>query len=471
MKVKTETGESRPPFSMLETRMWTDEKFVKLSRMQPSGQALWIYLLSGPHTAQTRMVPGVYVVSRAALAEQLGWEIEEFDAVFSQIFGRKMAVADWERQILWLPNALKRHMPRSPDNILGWRTGWELIPDCPLKRRIYRAMKAAIFGRGEAFAKAFDQAIKPAAHGSAGSEPIDAKSHPSSRSRSTHQRADGSKNAPAARDAGKKLRSTHNPKDGPPIKQNKGGPYTDVDVDVDVDTDGDNPKVKTGNGAPAPFPPRVRVRARKPKADPMQAPPDNPLSEFASVRRLHAMHTQGELLDGAPRKPAPNKARAIHPAKDGPTIAANMGAPDGTATSNGKSRKAASDKARGPDTGPTWNAYSEAYAARYGVEPVRNAIVNSQMLHFVERVGAVEAPEVARFFVHHGSGFYVRRSHAVGLLLQDAESLRTQWATQRPVTATEAAMADRTATNANAFGPLIAEARERERIEAEHGRQ
>ncbi|OMR93345.1 hypothetical protein AQ733_10170 [Burkholderia pseudomallei] len=91
------------------------------------------------------------------------------------------------------------------------------------------------------------------------------------------------------------------------------------------------------------------------------------------------------------------------------------------------------------------------------------------MLHFVERVGVAEAPEIARFFVRHGNGYYVRRSHAVGLLLQDAESVRTQWATQRPMTATEAAMIDRTATNANAFAPLIAEARERERNEAEHG--
>ena len=52
--------------------------------------------------------------------------------------------------------------------------------------------------------------------------------------------------------------------------------------------------------------------------------------------------------------------------------------------------------------------------------------------------------------------------HPVNLLLRDCEKLRTEWATNRQITRSQAQMADRTQTNANAFGALIAEAKARE---------
>lgn len=469
MKNKAEDGESRTPFSMLETRVWTDEKFVKLSRIPPCGQGLWLYLLTGPHTAQTRTVPGVYVVSRAAIAEALQWQNDEFDAVFSPIFRHKMAIADWEHQILWLPNALRRHMPRSPHNVLSWRAGWDLIPECPLKRRIYDAIKPLIFARGEAFAKAFNDAIKPVAHRVAGNGARRASRQPSAQLRSNHLPADGAVDEAKNRGPSRDLRSNHKPKDGRTIGRKKVGPYTDVDIDKDK-----TPNPKSVNGATAPLAPRERAPRRvcENDAEP-EAPPDKALSEFASVRRFAALAknapTQGDLLDDDARKPAPDKDSANHDPDYGRTMSGDMVEPSPPVRAGRRSRKATPDKAPGPDTGPTWAQYTEAFFARYGVNPIRNAPVNSQMQHFVERIGQAEAPAVARFYVEHNNGYYVRRSHAVGDLLHDAESLRTQWARRRPVTSTEAAMTDRTATNANAFAPLIAEARERERREAEHG--
>lgn len=106
----------------------------------------------------------------------------------------------------------------------------------------------------------------------------------------------------------------------------------------------------------------------------------------------------------------------------------------------------------------TWEAYASAYEVRYGEPPVRNATVNGQVAQFIGRVGAQEAPSVARFYVNHQRQDYVRSMHPVGLLLRDAEALRTAWATGRQVTNTSAAQADRTQTNANAFAPLLAQA-------------
>lgn len=128
---------------------------------------------------------------------------------------------------------------------------------------------------------------------------------------------------------------------------------------------------------------------------------------------------------------------------------------------------AAADAATVAPSSETWKAYSEAYAARYGAQPVRNAKVNGQLAQLVARLGADEAPAVARFFVGHQNAFYVNGMHAVDALLHDAEKLRTEWATKRTVTRAQAQQADKTQTNLNAFAPLIAEARAREAEDAQ----
>jgi hypothetical protein len=89
---------------------------------------------------------------------------------------------------------------------------------------------------------------------------------------------------------------------------------------------------------------------------------------------------------------------------------------------------------------------------------VRNATVNGQLSLFVAKLGAEEAPAVAAFYLQHQRTDYVRSLHDTSLLVRDAAALRTQWATRQQVTHTQAAQADRTQTNANAFAPLIAEA-------------
>lgn len=98
----------------------------------------------------------------------------------------------------------------------------------------------------------------------------------------------------------------------------------------------------------------------------------------------------------------------------------------------------------------TWDAYSAAYAVRYGVSPVRNATVNSQMAAFVKRIGVTESPAVAEHYVASNNGFYVKTGHQVANLLKDAEKLRTEWATGRRVTQSQASQVDRTQTNFDA---------------------
>lgn len=95
----------------------------------------------------------------------------------------------------------------------------------------------------------------------------------------------------------------------------------------------------------------------------------------------------------------------------------------------------------------TWVAYTEAYRTRYGAEPVRNATVNGQMAQFVKRLGVSEAPEVARFYVGLSTAWYVTKGHPVGLLVNDAEKLRTEWATGKTINGTSARRQEATAAN------------------------
>lgn len=98
----------------------------------------------------------------------------------------------------------------------------------------------------------------------------------------------------------------------------------------------------------------------------------------------------------------------------------------------------------------TWTAYSQAYEKRYRVKPVRNAPVNANVKALVKRLGQEEAPLVAAWYVEKvNEAFVVRNSHGVGVLVNQAESYRTQWACGQAVTSEGARQADRTASNAN----------------------
>lgn len=131
---------------------------------------------------------------------------------------------------------------------------------------------------------------------------------------------------------------------------------------------------------------------------------------------------------------------------------------------------AAAKKAAEPKDEPnplnleTWQAYKQAYTNRYSVPPVRDAATNAKIKSIVKGLGE-ETPLVAAFFVSHNGARYVAGMHQIGFMATDYAKLRTEWATNTRMTQTKAQQADKTATNLDAFAPLIAEARAREEAE------
>lgn len=105
----------------------------------------------------------------------------------------------------------------------------------------------------------------------------------------------------------------------------------------------------------------------------------------------------------------------------------------------------------------SWDAYSAAYAAQYGADPLWNAKVAGQVVQFVKRVGMEDAPHIAAWFPSHKASLYVAKGHTIGVLLLDAEKLRTEWATGRSMTATKARQSDRTGSNMDALEQVLAE--------------
>lgn len=127
-------------------------------------------------------------------------------------------------------------------------------------------------------------------------------------------------------------------------------------------------------------------------------------------------------------------------------------------------KKASSKDEPNPLNLQSWQAYKRAYADRYGVAPVQDAATNAKVKTLVKHLGS-EAPDVAAFFVLHNGQRYVAGMHQIGMLLVDYAKLRTEWATNTRMTQAKAVQADKTATNYDAFAPLIAAAQAREELE------
>ena len=107
-------------YRKVAANMWRDETFRKLSPLPPSGQSLWFYLLTGPHSGS---IPGLFSAGRAGLAEELDWNQEEFDQAFREVETAGLAKADWKARVVWLPGAIDDNKPASPNVVVSWVVG------------------------------------------------------------------------------------------------------------------------------------------------------------------------------------------------------------------------------------------------------------------------------------------------------------------------------------------------------------
>lgn len=142
---------TRARYTSVERRMWNDGRFRALSPMLPCGQGLWIHLLTTPRLG---VLPGLIVMGEAAMAEDLGWELDAFRAAFAEIATQDMARADWKARLIVMTKAIERNKPESPNVVRSWRGQWLEVPDCELKAEYFDALRAVVESMGPGFAAA-----------------------------------------------------------------------------------------------------------------------------------------------------------------------------------------------------------------------------------------------------------------------------------------------------------------------------
>ena len=148
-------------YRKVEVKTWNDGKFRELSPIQPCGQGLWIWFLTGTRTTN---IPGVVIGTDVVMAAELRWPIEAFLKAFEEGSSRGMVKADWKAGLVWLPNASragdKRNKPESPNVIRSWRDTWDEIPECALKLEIWQQLKGFADAFGKGFKDAFLEACR-----------------------------------------------------------------------------------------------------------------------------------------------------------------------------------------------------------------------------------------------------------------------------------------------------------------------
>lgn len=150
------TKANNEPYRKVKITMWDDPKFRALSALPPSGQSLFIYLLTSPFTG---IIPGLFKAGRAAIAEELGWEVEAFDLALGEALALGMVKADMQARVFWLPNAAKHNPPASLNVVKSWVRAFELLPDCPLKWEARESLRAVCYGVSKSMGEAFDKAL------------------------------------------------------------------------------------------------------------------------------------------------------------------------------------------------------------------------------------------------------------------------------------------------------------------------
>lgn len=110
-----------------------------------------------------------------------------------------------------------------------------------------------------------------------------------------------------------------------------------------------------------------------------------------------------------------------------------------------------------------WANYAFAYRKRYSAWPVWNSRAGGMLGQLVDRLGVNAAPKVAAYYLTISDAQYLRDCHGLGLLLAKAESVHTQWLTNRQVNGTTARQMEHTQANANAAEEAKAMMREGQR--------
>ena len=116
--------------------------------MSPMARLVRLWLKTGDRTTH---LPGVVLVGRAGVAEDMGLDDDVARAALAELEDLGVIVADWRARVVWLPERLTECPPDSSKTVLGWLYQWAAVPACALRSRIERALVEHCAVRGRTF--------------------------------------------------------------------------------------------------------------------------------------------------------------------------------------------------------------------------------------------------------------------------------------------------------------------------------
>lgn len=141
-------------YSKVTRRIWGDAKFKGLTE---GAKLLFFRLLTAPESTP---IPGVVLVRRSALAEDLGWTVETVSKRFGELLRNGIATVDWDAGLVWLPNAITHNSPENPNMVKGWASTWKELPDSDLIAVIHQGLSAHMETLSEQFRNGFETVPK-----------------------------------------------------------------------------------------------------------------------------------------------------------------------------------------------------------------------------------------------------------------------------------------------------------------------
>ena len=124
--------------------VWNDFKYNHLS---DNAKLVFVLLLTHQHLTPI----GAMRATKSGLAAELHWDLEKFQACFSEIISLGMAKYDELASFLWLPNFLKYNRPESPNVVRSWDHLLDYLPECELKNILIESISAYVATMSESF--------------------------------------------------------------------------------------------------------------------------------------------------------------------------------------------------------------------------------------------------------------------------------------------------------------------------------
>ena len=150
-------------YRKIDPRLWGDERFRKLSGLQPSGKALWLYLLTNPYSSNfAAAVP----VGSATIGDDLDWSSKDVEKSIAELERSGMIIRDRGAKLIYIKRWVAYNAPESPNVAASWASSITSLAESALQQVMLKDARAVcermddgeVRRDGRGFVAAFDRA-------------------------------------------------------------------------------------------------------------------------------------------------------------------------------------------------------------------------------------------------------------------------------------------------------------------------